>query len=180
MTCTTEADAHQYLLGLRAHNTSMLPEIYFFWKGPLSQWAPASFKAGANWFQTAEHWMMWNKAQLFGDHEAASRIIDSHTPKDAKEWGRAVRGFNERIWMLHRYDVVRTGNLLKFSQNNDAMKALSLTGDAVLAEANPHDAIWGIGRSKEDPHARTPAFWNGANLLGFALMSVRAALWLVP
>ncbi len=179
MTCTTEEEAFEYIAALRTmEQKRMLPEFYFFWKGPLSQWAHSGFKAGSLWFPTAEHWMMYSKAQLFGDQEAAAKIYTSPTPNEAKEWGRTVRGYDERIWMLRRYDIVRTGNLLKFSQNTDSMMALSLTGNTVLVEASPHDVIWGIGRPAQDPHACNPVLWNGSNLLGFVLMSVREALML--
>ena len=50
------------------------------------------------------------------------------------------------------------------------------TGDAVLVEASPVDRIWGIGLAADDPRARDPSIWLGLNLLGFALMKVRAQL----
>jgi predicted NAD-dependent protein-ADP-ribosyltransferase YbiA (DUF1768 family) len=46
----------------------------------------------------------------------------------------------------------------------------------VLVEASPVDAIWGIGLAADDPRASQPAQWPGLNLLGFALMAVRARL----
>lgn len=36
--------------------------------------------------------------------------------------------------------------------------------------------VWGIGMAADDPHASTPSRWRGLNLLGFALMAVRAEL----
>jgi ribA/ribD-fused uncharacterized protein len=47
------------------------------------------------------------------------------------------------------------------------------TGDRVLVEASPVDAIWGIGLSAEDAEVTPPDKWPGENLLGFALMVVR-------
>uniref|UniRef100_UPI0035A00B10 NADAR domain-containing protein n=1 Tax=Delftia acidovorans TaxID=80866 RepID=UPI0035A00B10 len=50
------------------------------------------------------------------------------------------------------------------------------TGDRVLVEASPVDAIWGIGLAADDVRATVPAGSQGLNLLGFALMQVRARL----
>lgn len=43
-----------------------------------------------------------------------------------------------------------------------------------LVEASPYDRIWGIGLKATDEKAQNPASWQGQNLLGFALMDVRA------
>ena len=54
-----------------------------------------------------------------------------------------------------------------------ARKALLATGGAILAEASPHDRIWGIGLSADDPKAVRPDQWQGQNLLGRILMEIR-------
>jgi ribA/ribD-fused uncharacterized protein len=54
---------------------------------------------------------------------------------------------------------------------------LFATGDQVLVEASPYDRIWCIGLKATDENAQNPANWQGQNLLGFALMDVRARLW---
>lgn len=46
----------------------------------------------------------------------------------------------------------------------------------MLVEASPDDRVWGVGRGIDDPAATDPRRWDGVNLLGFALMRVRAAL----
>ena len=54
--------------------------------------------------------------------------------------------------------------------------ALLQTGDRRLAEASPHDNLWGIGLSACDPCARSPDSWCGKNLLGQALENARELL----
>ncbi|MBP90672.1 MAG: hypothetical protein CMJ64_28835 [Planctomycetaceae bacterium] len=44
------------------------------------------------------------------------------------------------------------------------------------ARRGPYDRIWGIGFCESDGAARDPLRWRGDNLLGFALMDVRASL----
>ena len=54
--------------------------------------------------------------------------------------------------------------------------ALLQTGDRRLAEASPHDNLWGIGLSACDPRASSPDSWYGKNLLGQALENARELL----
>ena len=50
------------------------------------------------------------------------------------------------------------------------------TGQRVIVEASPYDAIWGIGLTAHDAAANDPTQWRGLNLLGFVLMVVREQL----
>nr|WP_231921492.1 NADAR family protein [Micromonospora auratinigra] len=144
--------------------------------GCLSQWWPAPFTVDGRTYATAEHWMMWHKATLFGDTGTAARILEAGHPQRAKALGRQVRGFDEATWTARRYEIVVAGSVAKFAQH-DALRAFLLgTGDRVLVEASPVDRIWGIGLAADDPRAADPATWQGPNLLGFALMAARDAL----
>jgi ribA/ribD-fused uncharacterized protein len=144
--------------------------------GCLSQWWPSAFTVDGVGFATAEHYMMWRKATLFGDAESASRILAAPHPHAAKKLGGRVAGFDEQTWVEHRFPIVVAGNEAKFG-SDPALRAYLLgTGDRVLVEASPIDHIWGIGLGRDDPDAADPARWRGLNLLGFALMRVRAAL----
>ncbi len=142
----------------------------------LSQWYPAAFTVDGRRFATAEHFMMFGKAMLFGDEEVAERIVAARSPGAAKRLGREVRGFDEATWAERRFDIVVRGNEAKFGQNAELGDFLSTTGTKVLVEASPTDRIWGIGMAKDAPHATNPLEWRGSNLLGFALMEVRRRL----
>lgn len=144
--------------------------------GCLSQWWPAPFSDGERTYATAEHWMMWHKAMLFGDTEVAGRILAAGHPHRAKSLGRQVRGFDQATWEARRHDIVVAGSVAKFAQHDDLREFLLGTGERVLVEASPLDRVWGIGLAADDPHAEDPARWQGANLLGFALMAARDAL----
>ncbi|SHE75766.1 NADAR family protein [Streptoalloteichus hindustanus] len=142
----------------------------------LSQWWPAPFEVDGVRYRTAEHYMMARKAALFGDERAAERIVAAEHPAQAKEIGRLVRGFDEELWAAHRFGIVVDGNLAKFGQNPELRAYLLGTGDRVLVEASPLDRVWGIGLAADDERANRPEAWRGPNLLGFALMAVRAQL----
>jgi ribA/ribD-fused uncharacterized protein len=150
----------------------------FFWrdKSCLSQWHPSSFIIGNNKFKTAEHYMMYEKAKLFGDIMKAVEIVKAPDPRTAKSLGRQVKGFKEKIWKSKCFDFVVDGNLAKFSQNYKARKFLMNTGDRILVEASPYDKIWGIGLDSSHKDAKNPLRWKGTNLLGFALIKVRSML----
>jgi ribA/ribD-fused uncharacterized protein len=144
--------------------------------GCLSQWWPAPFPADGREFATAEHYMMWRKAMLFGDASSAARILESPHPHAAKKLGGRVADFDEEVWKEHRFAIVVAGNLAKFGAHQDLRAFLLGTGDRILVEASPLDRIWGIGMSRDDPDATDPSRWRGLNLLGEALMRVRAQL----
>lgn len=120
--------------------------------------------------------MMVEKARLFDDHDALDKIVSCDHPGEAKKLGRQVRGFDQRIWVQHRSEIVLRGNRAKFDQNRSLCEFLLATGDRVIVEASPRDMIWGIGLDKNDPKAQDPRTWRGENLLGFALMQVRELL----
>jgi ribA/ribD-fused uncharacterized protein len=144
--------------------------------GCLSQWWPAPFTVDGIEFATAEHYMMWRKATLFGDSAMASRILAAPHPHAAKALGGRVAGFDQQTWDEHRFAIVVAANQAKFEQHADLGAFLAGTGNRVLVEASPIDRIWGIGLTRDDPAAADPARWQGSNLLGFALMQVRHTL----
>lgn len=145
-------------------------------KSCLSQWWPAEFTVEGITYKSAEHWMMAEKARLFGDVETLSKILTAHTPAEAKSLGRKVAPYDESSWLAARYEIVLTGSKHKFGQNPGLKQWLLQTGSRVLVEASPVDPIWGIGLDEHHPDAARPERWPGLNLLGFALMDARELL----
>ncbi|MGX8908628.1 NADAR family protein [Streptomyces netropsis] len=144
--------------------------------GCFSQWWESPFSVDGVVHATAEHWMMAGKARLFGDAEAEARVLAAGHPKQAKDAGRSVRGFDEEAWRRHRFALVVEGSVHKFAQHPELGAYLLGTGDRVLVEASPLDRIWGIGLAADDERAQDPSRWLGENLLGFALMEARQRL----
>ena len=168
-------------------NDQTAHKFLFFWghqpekdgsigKGCLSQWWPSAFQVDGIEYLTAEHWMMAQKALLFGDAEVFQQICAATTAAEAKQLGRTVRNYQDDIWVAHRFAIVKAGNWHKFSQNEALATFLLQTKQRVLVEASPVDPIWGIGIAADHPNAHDPAHWQGLNLLGFALMEVRDQL----
>lgn len=138
------------------------------------RWYIAPFLVAGVCYLTVEHFVMAEKAALFGDRDTRAAILATLDPAAAKVLGRQVQGFDERVWIDHRYSIAVRANEAKFSQHRDLARFLVRTGSRVLAEASAVDRIWGIGLARDDERAMDPARWPGLNLLGFALMEIRA------
>ncbi|MEO8153613.1 MAG: NADAR family protein [Rhizobacter sp.] len=160
------------------------PKYLFFWghrpskdgsinKSCFSQWFDAAFILDGERYATAEHFMMAEKARLFGDEETRRQVLAASTPAEAKKLGRGVQNFSDALWLAKRFEIVVSANQAKFMQNPAMAQFLVRTGAQVLVEASPVDNIWGIGIAADHPDALHPARWQGLNLLGFALMQVR-------
>ena len=135
----------------------------------MSQWSDHDFEVDGDHYKTAEHFMMGEKARLFGDEETRAKILASNHPGDAKKLGRQVRGFKEPLWTERRVEIVVRGNVAKFGQNPELKAYLLGTGERILVEASPKDKIWGIGLAAKDDGADDPKRWKGLNLLGLCV-----------
>jgi len=174
----------RFLEDLRSRfNAGDRPQFIFFWghraskngvtTSCFSQWYNASFVVDGQHYPTAEHFMMAEKAALFGDLDARQQVLQAEDPATAKALGRQVRGFDEATWLENRFSIVVRASHAKFMQNPELQHFLKQTGSCVLVEASPVDKVWGIGLAKDDWKASDPNLWAGLNLLGFALMRVR-------
>lgn len=162
------------------------PDFVCFWrpnevegqltKACFSNWYPSPFELDGRTWATTEHYMMFAKARLFGDHASMERIASCKSPADAQRLGRKVTPYADEPWAAQRYFHVFRCNVAKFEQHPRLGRFLRDTEDRVLVEASPRDRIWGIGLAEDHADATSPARWKGLNLLGFVLMDVRDAL----
>jgi ribA/ribD-fused uncharacterized protein len=126
--------------------------------------------------------MMVQKALLFGDEDVARKVLaTSHTGnkemQKVKSLGRRVKEFDEDKWVANRERIVFEGTLHKFRKNPQLRKKLLDSGDKVIAETSPVDAIWGTGTAEDKALGGDgKEIWTGLNLLGKALMEVRRIL----
>ncbi len=153
--------------------------VVFFWKedeenGCFSNWFVRKFVINDVEYFCTEQYMMAEKAKLFKDTERYQAIMNATTPWLCKDLGRKVTPFDPKTWDAVKYEVVKTANRAKFKQNPDLMEKLMNTGEAILAEASPKDAIWGIGLEASAAAEKDLSEWPGQNLLGKILMELRA------
>ena len=144
--------------------------------GFLSNWYGSAFEIEEKKFTSVEQYIMYRKAEIFGDTEIADRILATDDPETQKALGRKVHGYSGYVWDGIRQMVVYRGLMAKFSQNEDLKELLLKTGDAYLVECTMRDKIWACGRSLYDERRKDASLWDGTNILGFALMEVRERL----
>lgn len=150
--------------------------IYFYGKNNcFSNWYPIHFvDEDGILFENNEQYMMYHKAILFKDEKQAIKILKTNDPFTIKKMGRKVKNFDKNIWNQQAKEIVDSGCLLKFSQNEDIKNILLSTDERILAEASPYDKIWGIGINETDAKKGKP--WKGENWLGECLMRVRDSI----
>lgn len=123
---------------------------------------------------------------MANDAVTAAVIMGTTSPRNQKQLGREVVGFDADAWDRIKSEVVERGNYLKFTQGTNVasmkigdegdpvpLKELLLTtGDRELVEASRFDRVWGIGFDAQHALSMPREKW-GQNLLGEALMNVR-------
>lgn len=173
-------------------------EYEFFWKSKsrFSQWHPAKFVYKDITFSSAEQFMMYSKAKMFGDDVVAQKILDVNNEllvkefidgkltnedivnnknrlyewdklqKKLKDLGREVSGYDDAVWNAKRVAIVSVGSREKYAQNPHLKAELMQHVGKKMVEASPYDKIWGIGLTAADAIKIDPAKWPGDNLLG--------------
>jgi hypothetical protein len=119
---------------------------------------------------------MYIKAKTFNATNIMDRMAECQLPNVCKALGRQISNFNEAVWTKAREEAMFIACYAKFKNNSDILQLLQETGDRILVEASPTDAVWGIGLAPNNPRALNPINWNGMNLLGKCLMDVREVL----
>ena len=101
--------------------------------------------------------MMHHKALLFNDAEIAAAILETTSPRDVKELGRAVRGFDNAVWERERGRIVTEGNWCKFTL--PAVEDSHPHQDTGGAEGpERRDVIWKLGNGDSADTMRAPSF----------------------
>lgn len=127
---------------------------------PLSNFSVTQFHHAGLWWKTAEHAFQAAKTL---DKLWYKRIVDAHTPAEAKRLGRLVplradwEGVKEAVML----DILRA----KYRDDEYMRRVLLNTGDLPIRESAVWDSYWGTGRDGK-----------GKNRLGVLLMQVRREL----
>ena len=144
--------------------------------GWLSNWYPSMFTVDGITFTSMEQYMMYKKAEVFGDEDIKKEIMSTDDVGKIKALGRQVHNYNNTVWNGMRQIIIYEGLYAKYSQDDELKEKLLKTGDRLLAECAVQDKIWATGISMKDDSRFDMNKWTGQNLLGFATMLVREKL----
>lgn len=138
---------------------------------------------------TANEILKLNKTHAIAPQFLANQLTSEQIVNDlvyADQWnklmmhikhlGRKVKNYDDSVWCKKRFNIVKFGLTLKFSQNPKLKEQLLAVGSKKLVEASPYDKIWGIGLSYEDAKNVPENKWPGLNLLGKVLDEVKEEL----
>lgn len=148
----------------------------FFWKAYIANWSitPHGLKTVIHDQEvnvpTSEHLFMAFKADFFKDYVTLNKIINCKTPKEAKDFGREVKNYNNEEWNKVRFDMMYKALSIRFDQDEKFKdQLLNRFGNRQFVEASPFDRIWGVGLDEKDPLIEDSENWQGTNLLGKCL-----------
>ena len=119
-----------------------------------------------------EQALMLCKAALMKDLNTFQRILDAKSPRAFKALGRQVAPFNEALWLQRVCAISLAVVRGRVSQDAGLKHLVSSLAGSYVAEASPTDRLHGIGMPADDPNALCPTLWQGANVLGWAYMTV--------
>lgn len=145
-------------------------------KNCFSNWYLDDFRVNDRQYSCVEQFMMEKKALLFRDSETAALIMDEKDPQKIKKLGRGIKNFDDTLWGHFKSRIVLTACWFKFAGSSDLRNYILSTGNSLPVEMNPGDRIWGSSLSIDDPDRDDPSKWQGSNLLGTILVTVRDEL----
>lgn len=113
-------------------------------------------------YPTAEHAFHCAK---FKDEKISEEIRNAKNPLDAFHLGRKYKSLQRNDWSEVKITILYEILKEKFSQHEEAKKALLNTGIEEIVESNPNDDFWGNGKEGK-----------GQNNTGKILMRIRSEL----
>lgn len=146
-----------------------------FWGSAFSNFYPCKIRIDEKEYISSEQYFMAKKAEHFGDEEMLEKIMNSKTPKEAKAFGRQVKGFDSDEWDKVCEEYMYEGVFAKFIQNEDLKEFLlndEFKGKGFV-EGSPVDKKYGVGIHYSSPNIDDESNWDGKNLLGKVLDRVR-------
>ena len=149
--------------------------VFFGELNPYSNFYPAGFYEGGNYFSSSEQYIQYKKAVYFKDSQVAEEIMTTDDPLECKKLSRNIDNYSEHRWNQVAYDICEPGVHAKFRQNIKLSNLLIMSGNKKLAEAS-RDDVWGTGFYLGHVHCADPDKWINQGILGQMLCKLRAEL----
>ena len=139
---------------------------------PWSNFHQSPFKIDGHRYHSAEQWIQYSKAMLFGDSSIANKILQTDNPQECKHLSYQINGVNNEKWRAEGFKICLKGVEAKFKQNKEIWSMLKTTEPKTLVEAS-NDRLWGTGISLKDTHVLDSKRWYGKGWLSEMLHIVR-------
>ena len=141
----------------------------------LSNWKLVNFTYNNKQFSSSEQAYFYTMALKSKDMNSADKIITTTSPREIKQQGKLIKGFNVHSWNKIKGDVMLEILRCKFNQNADLKQDLINTGDKKLVESG-RSAYYAAGLSLMDRDILDSTKYTGKNKLGEFLQTVRQEL----
>ena len=138
---------------------------------PYSNFHPSPLYVDGILFNSAKHYIQYQKSLLFGDSVTANQILRSQTPIEAKRLSYGISDFSMTKWANEGYELCAKGIREKFVQNRPLLEMLKGTGSLTLTEASK-DKLWGTGIPLRDSNALSTFKWENTGWLSRILISI--------
>ena len=139
---------------------------------PWSNFHPSPFVIDGQCYHSAEQWIQFSKAMLFGDSSTANKILQADSPHECKHLSYQINGVNNEKWRADGFELCLKGVEAKFKQNKELWSMLKMTEPKTLVEAST-DRLWGTSISLKDTHVLDSRRWYGKGWLSEMLHTVR-------
>ena len=122
-----------------------------------------------------EQYIQSKKAELFNDWLSQREIMASSDPRQMKQLGKRIRGYNDAEWKQRSNDVIMDCVRCKVYSYRTIQDYLLATGDKCIGEGTP-DRHFGVGIHIGDDRILDVEEWTGNNIMGKTLMEIRSEM----
>ena len=152
---------------------------YFGELNPLSNFFHAPFSHDGVQYHCSEQFIQHEKAKLFNDKSAMTRIMEAKNGSTCKEAGRKVKNFKHDKWAKTAKSLCFDGIKQKYLSNPEPRKVLLSTKEKTIAECTK-DNTWGCGLALSNDSCLGKTLWtgqgSGQGIMGEILESIREAI----
>ena len=130
------------------------------------------FTVNGETLHSAEQWVQYQKALMFGDSHIANKILQSKTPLECKKLSYQINGVDNNKWHNEGYEICLDDIWEKFIQNPTLLSMLHTTKPKILVEAT-NNRLWGTGIPLCNNDALNTEKWRSTGWLSRMLLSIR-------
>jgi len=137
----------------------------------LSNYYPSPFNKDNKYFLNIRQFIIYNKLKLFDSDNfiLEKKILETTFIKEMNDYEKLIKNFDQKIWDEKKYEIIKSGLIEKFLQNEVLKKKLLLTKKSIIIESIPKNGNWiTISDTVEKDF-----IGKNNNFLGKALMDVR-------